>query len=89
MQKVNPLHMLLAIGAVVVIGVTMAATGFKRDTFMGLMLIGAGAYLIVPSIKGMQTPPSGTSRGSYIFMVALAAVLVAGGLYVIIFGIPE
>jgi hypothetical protein len=89
MQNVNPIHMLLAIGAVVVVGVTMAATGFSRDTFMGLVGIAAAVILVVPNIKNIQDPPPGYSRGSYVFMFVLAALLAIGGLYVLIFGIPQ
>jgi hypothetical protein len=89
MQKVNLVHMVLVIAAVVVIGVAMAATGFSRDTFMGLVCVGAAVALVVPNIKNVQAPPPGTSRGSYLFMFVLAAVLAAGGLYVLVFGIPQ
>ena len=88
MQKVNPIHMLLAIGGVVVIGVVMAVTGFSRDTFMGLVCIGAAIGLVVPNVKNIASPPPGYSRGSYIFMFFLSALLAVGGLYVLIFGIP-
>ena len=90
MQKsVNPVHLLLAIGAVVAVGVTMAATGFSRDTFMGLVCVAAAVGLVVPNIKNIQNPPPGYSRGSYVFMFVLAALLAVGGLYVLIFGIPQ
>ncbi len=89
MQKVNLVHMVLVIAGVVAIGVAMAATGFSRDTFMGLVCVGAAVALVVPNIKNVQAPPPGTSRGSYLFMFVLAAVLAAGGLYVLVFGIPQ
>jgi hypothetical protein len=89
MTKANPLHMLLAMGAVLIIGVVMAVTGFSRDTFMGLLCIGCAIALVVPNLKNIQAPPPGTSRGSYIVMFVLAAVLAVGGLYVLIFGIPQ
>jgi hypothetical protein len=88
-NKVNLIHLLLAIGAVVVVGVTMAATGFSRDTFMGLVCLAAALGLVVPNIKNIQNPPPGYSRGSYVFMFVLAALLAVGGLYVLIFGIPQ
>ena len=89
MQKANPIHILGAVALVIVVGVTMAATGFSRDTFMGLVGIGCAAVLVVPNIKNIQAPPPGTSRGSYVVMSVLAAVLAVGGLYVLIFGIPQ
>jgi hypothetical protein len=89
MQKVNPIHILLVIVVVGVIGVTMAVTGFSRDTFMGLVCIGAAIALVVPNLKNIQNPPPGYSRGSYVFMFVLAALLAVGGLYVLIFGIPQ
>jgi hypothetical protein len=55
---------------------------------MGLVCIAAAIALVVPNIKNIQTPPPGYSRGSYIFMFALAAFLALGGLYVLVFGIP-
>jgi hypothetical protein len=88
-MKAKPLHMLLVIAAVVVIGVAMAVSGFSRDTFMGLLLVGAGVGLVVPNIKNVQSPPPGTSKASYIFMFVLAALLVIAGLFVLIYGIPE
>jgi len=72
-----------------VVGVVMAVSGFSRDTFMGLVCIGAAGALVVPNIKNIQSPPEGTSRGSYIFMFVMAALLAVGGLYVLIFGIPQ
>jgi len=89
MQQVNPIHMLFVIVAVAVIGVVMAVSGFSRDTFMGLVCVGAAVALVVPNIKNIQSPPEGTSRGSYIFMFVMAALLAVGGLYVLIFGIPQ
>jgi len=86
---VNPVHVILVIAAVVVVGVTMAVTGFSRDTFMGLVLLAGAVALVVPNIKNVQSPPPGTSRGSYIFMFAIAVLLVVGGLFVLIHGIPE
>jgi hypothetical protein len=88
-MKAKPLHMLLVIAAVVVVGVVMAVSGFSRDTFMGLLLVGAGVGLVVPNIKNVQSPPPGTSKASYIFMFVLAALLVIAGLFVLIHGIPE
>jgi hypothetical protein len=88
MQNVNPIHILLVMAVVAVVGVVMAVTGFSRDTFMGLVLIGAGIGLVVPNLKNIQTPPPGYSRGSYIFMFVLAALLAVAGLYVLIVGIP-
>lgn len=83
------LQKILVILAVVIVGVVMAATGFSRDTFMGLVLLAAGVGLVVPNIKNVQTPPPGTGRGAYIFMFAIAALLVVAGLFVLIHGIPE
>jgi hypothetical protein len=88
-MKAKPLHMLLVIAAVVIVGVVMAVSGFSRDTFMGLVLAGAGVGLVVPNIKNVQSPPPGTSKASYIFMFVLAALLVVAGLFVLIHGIPE
>jgi hypothetical protein len=89
MTKAKPIHILAVVALVIVIGVVMAVSGFSRDTFMGLLCIGCAVALVVPNIKNIQAPPPGPSRGSYIFMFALAAVLAAGGLYVLIFGIPQ
>ena len=89
MQQVNLIHILLVFVVVAVVGVTMAVTGFSRDTFMGLVCIAAAVGLVVPNIKNVQNPPPGYSRGSYIFMFVLAGVLAIGGLYVLIFGIPQ
>ena len=89
MQSVNPIHLLVVIVVVAVIGVTMAVSGFSRDTFMGLVCIGAAIGLVVPNIKNIQTPPPGYSRGSYILMFVLAALLAIGGLYVLVYGIPQ
>ena len=65
-MKANLLHMILAIVVVVVIGVTMAVTGFSRDTFMGLVLLAAAVGLVVPNIKNVQSPPPGTGRGPWV-----------------------
>jgi hypothetical protein len=89
MPKSKPIHILAAVVLVLIIGVTMAVTGFSRDTFMGLLCIGCAIALVVPNLKNIQTPPPGTSRGSYAVMFVLAAILAVGGLYVLIFGIPE
>jgi hypothetical protein len=88
MPKAKPVHILSVMMLVVIIGVIMAASGFSRDTFMGLLCVGCAVALVVPNLKHIQTPP-GTSRGSYVVMFVLAAVLAVGGLYVLIFGIPE
>jgi hypothetical protein len=88
-MKTKPLHMILAILAVLVVGVVMAVSGFSRDTFMGLLLLAAGVGLVAPNIKNVQSPPPGTGRGAYIFMFAIAALLVIAGLFVLIHGIPE
>jgi hypothetical protein len=88
-MKAKPLHMILAVVVVLVVGVVMAATGFSRDTFMGLLLLAAGVGLVAPNIKNVQSPPPGTGRGAYIFMFAIAALLVIAGLFVLIHGIPE
>jgi hypothetical protein len=88
-MKANLIHMLMAIVLVAVIGIVMAVSGFSRDTFMGLVLMGAGVGLVAPNIKNVQSPPPGTSKSSYIVMFALAALLVIAGLFVLIHGIPE
>jgi hypothetical protein len=88
-MKANPLHMILAVVVVLVVGVVMAVSGFSRDTFMGLLLLAAGFGLVAPNIKNVQSPPPGTGRGAYIFMFAIAALLVVAGLFVLIHGIPE
>jgi hypothetical protein len=88
-MKANPIHIILVIVAVIVIGVTMAVTGFSRDTFMGLLLLICGAGLVVPNIRNIQSPPPGTGRGAYVFIFAIAALLVASGLFVLIHGIPD
>jgi hypothetical protein len=88
-MKAKPLHMILAILAVLVVGVVMAVSGFTRDTFMGLLLLAAGVGLVAPNIKNVRSPPPGSSRGAYIFMFAIAALLVVAGLFVLIHGIPE
>ena len=89
MQQVNLIHILLVFVVVAVVGVTMAVTGFSRDTFMGLVCVAAAVGLVAPNVKNIQNPPPGYSRGSYVFMFVLAALLAAGGLYVLIFGIPQ
>jgi len=89
MQKAKPIHVVGVIAAVLVIGVVMAVTGFSRDTFMGLLCIGCAVALVVPNLKNIQAPPPGTSRGSYVVMFVLATVLAVGGLYVLVFGIPQ
>ena len=89
MTKAKPVHILGVIVAVLLVGVVMAVTGFSRDTFMGLLCVGCAVALVVPNLKNIQAPPPGTSRGSYVVMFALAAVLAVGGLYVLIFGIPQ
>jgi hypothetical protein len=88
-MKANPIHMPLVMGAVLVVGIVMAVSGFSRDTFMGLVLVGAGGGLVVPNIKNVQSPPPGTSKSSYIVMFALAALLVIAGLFVLLYGIPQ
>ena len=88
-MQITLLHKILVILAVVIVGVVMAASGFSRDTFMGLVLIGAGVGLVVPNIKNFQSPPPCTSKASYIFMFVLAVLLVIAGLFVLIHGIPE
>ena len=86
-MQITLFHKILVVAVVVVVGVVMAATGFSRDTFMGVVLIGAGVGLVVPNIKNFQSPPSGTSKASYIFMFVIAALLVIAGLFVLIHGI--
>jgi hypothetical protein len=89
MQKAKPIHIVGVIAVVLIIGVVMAVTGFSRDTFMGLLCIGCAVALVVPNLKNIQAPPPGTSRGSYVVMFVLATVLAVGGLYVLVFGIPQ
>jgi hypothetical protein len=88
-MQITLLHKILVILIVVVVGVVMAATGFSRDTFMGLVLLAAAVGLVVPNIKNVQSPPPGTGRSAYIFMFAIAALLAVAGLFVLIHGIPE
>ena len=89
MQKAKPIHIVGVIAVALIIGVVMAVTGFSRDTFMGLLCIGCAVALVVPNLKNIQAPPPGTSRGSYVVMFVLATVLAVGGLYVLVFGIPQ
>jgi hypothetical protein len=89
MQKAKPIHIIAVVAVVLVAGVIMAVSGFSRDTFMGLLCTGCAVALVVPNIKNIQAPPPGTSRGSYVVMFVLATVLAVGGLYVLIFGIPQ
>jgi hypothetical protein len=89
MQKVRPVHILSVMMLVVIIGVIMAASGFSRDTFMGLLCVGCAVALVIPNLKNIQAPPPGTSRGSYVVMFVLATALAVGGLYVLVFGIRQ
>ena len=78
MQKAKPIHILSVMMLVVIIGVAMAVSGFSRDTFMRLLCVGAAVALVVPNTKNIQAPPPATSRGSYVVMFVLAAVLALG-----------
>ncbi|GEM_PF-6556781 len=88
---------LIALAVVAVVGVIMAATGFSRDSFMGLVLIVAGLFLAWSSAKYWKNPvytdASGNtkpvSKAMIVVMIALGALLFLAGCYVAIFGIPQ
>jgi hypothetical protein len=96
MQGKQILLMLGAAAAVAIVGVVMAATGASRDTFMALLLLAAGGSLGWMGVKYLRNPSyvaNGQTitvgKGTVLFMFAMAVLLLAGGLAVAIFGIPQ
>ena len=94
----NPLiQKFIALAVVLVVGVTMAATGFSRDSFMGLVLVAAGVFLFWSCAKYWKNPvytdASGNtkpvSKAMLVFMIVVGVLLFASGCYVGIFGIPQ
>jgi uncharacterized membrane protein len=88
---------LIVMAVVLVVGVIMAATGFSRDSFMGLVLMVAGIFLAWSAAKYWKNPvytdasgnTKSVSKAMTVFMIGLGALLFAGGCYVAIFGIPQ
>ena len=85
----NSIYKLALLLFVVIAGVAMAAFGFSKDTFLGLLLIGCGIGLVAPNIKNIQDPPPGYSRGSYAIMFVIAVILAVAGVFIFIYGIPS
>jgi len=89
------LQKLIALAVVAVVGVTMAAMGASRDSFMGLVLAGAGVFLVVATNRYRVNPTYTDANGKQqtvgpamlIFMAVLAVLLVAAGLFVGIHGL--
>lgn len=92
-------YILIVVAMVVtfVVGVAMAATGFSADSFMGLGLAAAGMIILVWMEKYRRNPvyidASGQTRkvGPVMFVtcIALGALLLACGIYVGVYGIPQ
>ena len=88
---------LIGIAVVAVVGVTMAATGFTADSFMGLVLVAVGVFLLWSSAKYWQKPfytdasgqTKAVSKPMIVFMIIMAVLLFGAGCYVGIFGIPK
>jgi len=88
---------LIGIAVVAVVGVTMAATGFTADSFMGLVLVAVGVFLLWSSAKYWQKPfytdasgqTKAVSKPMIVFMIVMAVLLFGAGCYVGIFGIPK
>lgn len=88
---------LIAMAVVFAVGVTMAVMGFSRDSFMGLVLVAVGVFLLWSSAKYWQNPVYTDASGNkkpvgkpmLAFMIVLGVLLFASGCYVGIFGIPQ
>jgi small-conductance mechanosensitive channel len=88
---------LIALAVVFVVGVIMAATGFSRDSFMGLILIAVGVYLLWSCAKYWKNPVYTDASGNtkpvgkpmLAFMIVLGVLLFASGCYVGFVGIPQ
>lgn len=88
---------LIGMAIVIAVGVMMAATGFSAESFMGLVLVAVGAFLLWSSAKYWQKPfytdASGQTKAvgkpMIVFMIVMSALLLACGFYVGIFGIPK
>ena len=88
---------LIGLAVVAVIGVTMAATGFTADSFMGLVLVGVGVFLLWSCAKYWQKPfytdasgqTKSVSKAMIVFMIVIGVLLFGAGCYVGIFGIPK
>jgi hypothetical protein len=91
------LMMLAAVVVTVIVGVTMAATGFSADSFAALALVAVGVGLAISTARYRRNPvytdASGQTRtagpGTLLFMLALGILLLACGVYVGIYGIPK
>ena len=90
-------QMFIGMLIVAAVGVMMAATGFSADSFMGLVLVAVGAFLLWSSAKYWQKPfytdASGqtkpVSKAMIVFMIVMGVLLLGSGFYVGIFGIPK
>jgi len=88
---------LIGMVVVAVVGVTMAATGFTADSFMGLVLVAVGVFLLWSCAKYWQKPfytdasgqTKAVSKTMLMFMIVMGVLLVGCGVYVGIFGIPK
>ena len=93
MNSMNIAGLVLLI-AVIVGGVIMAALGGSRDTFMALVLLGAGGMVVIMAFYYRQNPSYTNAEGvqvavgpgMVICLGALGALLIAGGLFAGIHG---
>jgi hypothetical protein len=75
-------------------GVIMAALGGSRDTFMALVLLGAGGMVLIMSFYYRQNPSYTNAEGVAVavgpamvmFLGAIGVLLIAGGLFAGIHG---
>jgi hypothetical protein len=96
MSGTQLLFMLAAVAIVVLVGIVMAAMGASSDTYMALVAFAAGiavAGMVVRYYRNptyvMEGQTQTVGQGMLLFMAIIAIVLLAGGIYIALYGLSQ
>ena len=86
---------IIFLAAVVIVGVVMAASGASSESFVALVLLGAGILVLMmgfryhkkPGFKNAAGEDQAVGRGTVVFLFAIAALPIVGGPFVLFHGL--